>query len=144
MCSCTVAAPVKIEDDGVRETDSIYIKEIDNIFKMIGAQHHQNNGKNPFFPKDDAPGWIEVFGDRQTRIAMIKQYLDVDGDLIGGTEESLNELINPADGQFLDSDAQAMQNLIKSQIEAKEHAQALAYEREQIKKVLGADGKVTS
>jgi len=140
----TKAAPVKIEDDGVRETDSIYIKEIDNIFKMIGAQHHQNNEKNPFFPKDDAPGWIEVFGDRQTRIAMIKQYLDVDGDLIGGTEESLNELINPADGQFLDSDAQAMQNLIKSQIEAKEHAQALAYEREQIKKVLGADGKVTS
>ena len=140
----TRAAPVKIEDDGVRETDSIYIKEIDNIFKMIGAQHNQNNGKNPFFPKDDAPGWIEVFGDRQTRIAMIKQYLDVDGDLIGGTEESLNELINPADGQFLDSDAQAMQNLIKSQIEAKEHAQALAYEREQIKKVLGTDGKVTS
>lgn len=140
----TRAAPVEIEDDGVRETDAIYIKEIDNIFKMIGAQHNQNNGKNPFFPKDDAPGWIEVFGDRQTRIAMIKQYLDVDGDLIGGTEESLNELINPADGQFLDSDAQAMQNLIKSQIEAKEHAQALAYEREQIKKVLGADGKVTS
>lgn len=140
----TRAAPVEIEDDGVRETDDIYIKEIDNIFKMIGAQHNQNNGKNPFFPKDDAPGWIEVFGDRQTRIAMIKQYLDVDGDLIGGTEESLNELINPADGQFLDSDAQAMQNLIKSQIEAKEHAQALAYEREQIKKVLGADGKVTS
>lgn len=140
----TKAAPVKIEDDGVRETDSIYIKEIDNIFKMIGAQHHQNNGKNPFFPKDDAPGWIEVFGDRQTRIAMIKQYLDVDGDLIGGTEESLNELINPADGELLDSDAQAMQNLIKSQIEAKEHAQVLAYEREQIKKVLGTDGKVTS
>ena len=111
---------------------------------MIGAHHQHNIAKNTFFPKDDAPGWIEVFGDRQTRIAMIKQYLDVDGDLIGGTEESLNELINPADGQFLDSDAQAMQNLIKSQIEAKEHAQALAYEREQIKKVLGADGKVTS
>lgn len=140
----TKAAPVKIEKDGIREVDSVYIKEIDNIFKMIGAQHHENNGTNPFFPKDDAPGWIEVFGDRQTRIAMIKQYLDVDGDLIGGTAESLNELINPSDGQLLDSDAQAMQNLIESQIEAKDLAQALAHEREQIKQVLGTDGKVTS
>lgn len=133
----TKAAPVKIEDDGMRETDPMFIKEIDNIFKMIGAQHYQNNGKNPFFPKDDAPGWIEIFGTPEVRIAMIKQYLDVDGDLIGGTEESLNELVNPHDGKFIDKDAQTMQDLIEDQRKAMDFEKELAHQKDQIKQMLG-------
>ena len=133
----TKAAPVKIEEDGMRETDPVYIKEIDNIFKMIGAQHYQNNGKNPFFPKDDAPGWIEIFGKPAVRIAMIKQYLDVDGDLIGGTEESMNELINPHDGKFIDKDTQTMQDLIDEQRQAMNFEKELKHQKEQIKNMLG-------
>lgn len=139
----TKAAPVAIEEDGVRETDKVYIKEIDNIFKMIGAQHHENNGRNPFFPKDDAPGWIEVFGDRQTRIAMIKQYLDADGDLIGGTEESMNELINPHDGQSTDEARQQMNNLLKDQEKASQFATDLADQKQQIKEMLGDDDVIS-
>ena len=135
----TKAAPVAIEEDGVRETDEVYIKEIDNIFKMIGAQHHENNGRNPFFPKDDAPGWIEVFGDRQTRIAMIKQYLDADGDLIGGTAESMNELINPLDGESTDEVRQQMNELLKDQEKANQFATDLAEQKQQIKEMLGDD-----
>lgn len=133
----TKAAPVKIVDDKMRETDPIYIKEVDNIFKMIGAQHHENNGRNPFFPKDDAPGWIEIFGSPQVRIAMIKQYLDVDGDLIGGTEESMNELVNPYDGQFLDKDAKTMQDLIEDQRKSMDFEKELAHQKDQIKQMLG-------
>ena len=133
----TKAAPVKIEEDGMRETDPMYIKEIDNIFKMIGAQHIENNGRNPFFPKDDAPGWIEIFGAPEVRIAMIKQYLDVDGDLIGGTEESMNELINPHDGKFYDKDTQTMQDLIDDQRKTMDFEKELKHQREQIKQVLG-------
>ena len=133
----TKAAPVEIVDDKMRETDPTYIKEIDNIFKMIGAQHHENNGKNPFFPKDDAPGWIEIFGQPQVRIAMIKQYLDVDGDLIGGTEESMKELINPHDGQFLNKDTQTMQDLIDEQRQAMDFEKELAHQKDQIKQMLG-------
>jgi hypothetical protein len=139
----TKAAPVAIEEDGVRETDKVYIKEIDNIFKMIGAQHHENNGRNPFFPKDDAPGWIEVFGDRQTRVAMIKQYLDADGDLIGGTEESMNELINPHDGQSTDEARQQMNNLLKDQEKASQFATDLADQKQQIKEMLGDDDVIS-
>lgn len=135
----TKAAPVKIVEDGMRETDPIYIKEIDNIFKMIGAQHIENNGRNPFFPKDDAPGWIEIFGDPATRVAMIKQYLDVDGDLFGGTEESMNELVNPYDGQFLDKDTQSMQDLIDDQKLAQTFEKELAHQKDQIKQMLGDD-----
>ena len=133
----TKAAPVKIVDDKMRETDPTYIKEIDNIFKMIGAQHHENNGKNPFFPKDDAPGWIEIFGQPQVRIAMIKQYLDVDGDLIGGTEESMNELVNPHDGQFFNKDTQTMQDLIDEQKQTMDFEKELAHQKDQIKQMLG-------
>lgn len=133
----TKAAPVEIVEDGMRETDPIYIKEIDNIFKMIGAQHHENNGRNPFFPKDDAPGWIEIFGSPEVRIAMIRQYLDVDGDLIGGTEESMNELINPHDGQFLNKDTQTMQDLIEDQRKSMNFEKELAHQKEQIKQMLG-------
>ena len=133
----TKAAPVKIVDDKMRETDPIYIKEIDNIFKMIGAQHHENNGRNPFFPKDDAPGWIEIFGQPQVRIAMIKQYLDVDGDLIGGTEESMNELVNPHDGQFFNKDTQTMKDLIDEQRQTMDFEKELAHQKDQIKQMLG-------
>ena len=139
----TKAAPVAIEEDGVRETDEVYIKEIDNIFKMIGAQHHENNGRNPFFPKDDAPGWIEVFGDRQTRVAMIKQYLDADGDLIGGTEESMNELINPLDGESTDEVRQQMNELLKDQEKANQFATDLADQKQQIKEMLGDDDVIS-
>ena len=139
----TKAAPVAIEEDGVRETDEVYIKEVDNIFKMIGAQHHENNGRNPFFPKDDAPGWIEVFGDRQTRVAMIKQYLDADGDLIGGTEESMNELINPHDGQSTDEARQQMNDLLKDQEKANQFATDLADQKQQIKEMLGDDDVIS-
>ena len=141
----TKAAPVELVADGLRETDPVYIKEIDNIFKMIGAQHIENNGRNPFFPKDDAPGWIEVFGKPQTRIAMIKQYLDVDGDLIGGTEESLNELINPHDGLpfGMDPESQegqlAMEKLLKLQQQAQKDEKELAAQRGMIKETLGED-----
>ena len=57
----TKAAPIEITDNGTRETDPMYIKEIDNIFKMLGAQYMQNFDTNPFFPKGDSPGWIEIF-----------------------------------------------------------------------------------
>lgn len=133
----TKAAPVKIEKDGMRETDPMFIKEIDNLFKMIGLQHTQNNGKNPFFPKDDAPGWIEVFGSPEVRIKMIGQYLDAEGDLIGGTEESLNELINPYDGNFIDDDTQSLQDLIDDQKRAVDFERDLKDQKEQIKQLLG-------
>ena len=142
----TKAAPVELVNDNMREIDPIYIKEIDNIFKMIGAQHIENNGRNPFFPKDDAPGWIEIFGNRQTRVQMIKQYLDVDGDLIGGTEESLNQLINPHDGQpfgGLDPESEegklAMEKLLQLQKTAGVEEKELAAQRNMIKETLGED-----
>lgn len=78
----TSVAPVAIEEksDESRETDPEYIKEIDSLIKTMYKQW-QSDG-SPFFPKDDKPAMIEIFGNRQERIEMLKLYIDVDGDAI--------------------------------------------------------------
>jgi len=77
----TKAHKVPIIDDGTRETDPQYIREIDNVFKALLQYYYQDTG--PFFVHDDKPAIIEVFGDRLARLEIIKLYLDTDGDPIG-------------------------------------------------------------
>lgn len=94
----TRVAPVPITDDKRREVDPAYIQEIDQIFKAIIQQYQYNLNNTPFFPKDDSPGVIEIFGKRDERIHLIRQYLNKDGNIIGDeggsvfSEENLNEL----------------------------------------------------
>ena len=92
---------IPIENDGFREIDQEYIEEIDNLFKAIGYQYTHNFNRNPFFPVDDSPGFIEIFGSREQRIALIGQYLDLGGELIEATPtltdaiESANDPTDP-------------------------------------------------
>jgi predicted ATPase len=94
----TKVAPVPITDDARREVDPSYIQEIDQIFKAIVQQYQYNLDNTPFFPKDDSPGVIEIFGKRDERIHLIRQYLNKEGNIIGDeagsvfSEENLNEL----------------------------------------------------
>jgi hypothetical protein len=113
----------EIEDDGMRETDETYIKEIDTLFKMLQMQYQQHPQDNPFFPRDDSPALIEVFGSRLERIQMIRLYLDAEGDLIGG-DGSASDIFNP---ENLDM----MEQILKEQSLAKE-------EEEEVKKQLEA------
>ncbi len=73
--------PVEIEDNGDREVDKYYIEEIDHILKTIYAQWREDT--DVFFPKDDSPAIIEIFGSPLERVEMVKLYLDNDGDAIG-------------------------------------------------------------
>lgn len=82
--------PVNIEDNGEREIDKYYIEEIDHILKTIYAQWREDT--DVFFPKDDTPTIIEIFGSPEERIEMIKLYIDNDGDAIG--EQGI---INPSE-----------------------------------------------
>jgi 3-hydroxy-3-methylglutaryl CoA synthase len=107
----------------MRETDETYIKEIDTLFKMLQMQYQQHPQDNPFFPRDDSPALIEVFGSRLERIQMIKLYLDAEGDLIGG-DGSASDIFNP---ENLDM----MEQILKEQSLAKE-------EEEEVKKQLEA------
>ena len=110
----------------MRETDEIYVKEIDALFKSMMQQYQHNLGRTPFFPADDCPGIIEVFGTPEERIGMIKWYIDVDGDLIGGDVNSPDNLFNP------DNIAE-MESLLASQKALKDQEVAMASELAKIK-----------
>jgi predicted ATPase len=77
----TKFSPIPTESRESRNIDENYIKEIDNIFKAISYQYTKT-GASPFFPPEDRPPIIEVFGDREQRIAMIQLYLDDSGDIV--------------------------------------------------------------
>jgi hypothetical protein len=87
----TKVSPVPIIKRENRETDEVFIKEIDNIFKTIIYQF-QKTGASTFFSKDDSPGVIEIFGSPEERIQLVRYYLNADGDLIGDEASIFNTL----------------------------------------------------
>ena len=86
----TKAHVIPIEDDGFRDTDETFINEIDNVFKAINYRY-RNDALEPFFPHNDAPAIIEIYGDRDTRIHIAGTYIDVDGDAIEGDMNNVLE-----------------------------------------------------
>lgn len=104
----TKASPVAIINDGTRETDPIYIEEIDNLFKAMFFQYQHNLGRTPFFSADDCPAIIEIFGKPQERILLIEQYLNVDGEVIG---EEGDQILNP-------NNIEELEKLVLEQAEA--------------------------
>lgn len=71
----------EIEDDGKREVDEEYIKEIDNLFKAMYSNWYQ--GDTRFFPKEDRAAMIEIFGNPEERITLMKFYINEDGKMFG-------------------------------------------------------------
>lgn len=80
----TNVAKSDIEDDGVRETDTEYILEIDNFFKAL--YNSWNSDDTRFFPKEDRAALIEVFGTTEERIKMLEFYIDSAGNMFGEDE----------------------------------------------------------
>lgn len=91
----TSVAPVPITERAEREVDPTFIQEIDNIFKGISHSYYRT-GTSPFFPDEDRPPIIEIFGNPQERIEMIKLYLGETGSLVDGdsvfTAQSIEEM----------------------------------------------------
>lgn len=85
----TKVSPVPIEARQSRNINEVFIKEIDNIFKAI-SHSYAKTGASPFFPPEDRPPIIEIFGDREQRIAMMQLYIDVTGDIISDEKSVLS------------------------------------------------------
>ena len=116
---------INIEDNGDRETDEQYIKEIDSFFKVLQRHYHENPQDNPFFPRDDSPALIEVFGTREERTGMIKLYIDAEGDLLGGDGSDI----------FNAENLDAMENLLLSQELTKKDEDEFKEQLEKIKEL---------
>jgi hypothetical protein len=77
----TKFSPIPKEARESRNIEEEYIKEIDNLFKAI-EYSYTRTGASPFFPDDDRPPIIEIFGSREERIAMVELYVNPKGDAV--------------------------------------------------------------
>lgn len=98
--------PVEIVPDDQRDINPEFRQEIDNIFKGIIQTWHK--GKDTFFPKDDCPALIEVFGSREQRIEIAKLYVNKNGDMFSEDESLLDGL------GVEDEDVQALKEMVNT------------------------------
>jgi len=114
------SSPIPIVNNGSREIDPTYIAEIDNLFKAIFHLYQNNFDDNPFLPNDDCPAIIEIFGNQLERIALLQQYLNVDGNVIGEEGGSILDPENIKD----------LENLLMEQMTAAEKESLYKREKE--------------
>lgn len=99
---------IKIEDDGMRDTDLEYIKETDSIFSQMYDHYSNDIEDDVFFPKDDCPAIIpiEMLG-IDDRLWFVGEFIDQSGNLI------------EADGNILsEENIELMQNMMSDQLSA--------------------------
>ena len=75
---------IKIEEKDNRDTDPEFRKEIDNIFRALVLSYEKGTGA--FFPVEDCPAVIEIFGSPEERIKMTELYLNENGSPYGEQE----------------------------------------------------------
>ena len=83
---CRFDEKQSIQDDGFRDTDINFIKEVDNIFNSLYQQYAQNPEADIFFPKGDTPCILPLPNDPQERIDLIAEYITTDGELFAEEE----------------------------------------------------------
>jgi len=75
--------PAVIQQNGIRETDPVFVEETNNIFKEISKQAQTDVEGSPFFPKGDSPGIINLYGNVEERLAQISLYVTEEGNSFG-------------------------------------------------------------
>jgi len=79
-----------IVDDSFRDTNVRYRNQIDQLFKGIIHEYTDNYDSDVFWPKNDSPGIIEIYGAREQRLIQIGDYIQPDGTLYGEEHSILN------------------------------------------------------
>lgn len=79
-----------VEDDGFRDTDIKFIKEVDNIFYSLYKQYTEYPDADIFFPAGDSPCIILLPDKPQLRIDMVAEYIAPGGDMYGDEDSILN------------------------------------------------------
>jgi|TARA_R110001583_G_scaffold48281_4_gene151317 predicted ATPase len=87
---CRFDVKQKIEDDGFRDTDINFIKEVDNIFYSLYKQYTEHPEADIFFPQGDSPCIIMLPDNSQARIDLVAEYVSPDGDMYGDEDSILN------------------------------------------------------
>jgi hypothetical protein len=104
---------IKIVNDTLRDANPKFIKETDSIFRQLFDQYSNDLESDVFYPKEDAPAILEMFGQTvDDRLFYVSQFIDRNGELIE-TETSilapenvklLEEMIGDQKGQQLNEE----------------------------------------
>jgi thymidylate kinase len=105
---------IKIVNDGTRDTNLNYIREIDDIFAGLYEQYSDHLGNTPFFIAEDCPAIIPVdMSNLDDRIAWIGEFIDQKGNLVETGESVLDpknlemmEQMLKDQGLWIEKDAQ--------------------------------------
>tara|TARA_R100000315_G_scaffold58077_1_gene33042 strand:- start:678 stop:1406 length:729 start_codon:yes stop_codon:yes gene_type:complete len=89
---CRFDEKQSVEDDGVRDTDVDFIKEVDNIFYSLYRQYTENPEADIFYPKGDSPCIIELPHEGQQRIDLISEYVTPEGEMYGEDVSIFNNI----------------------------------------------------
>ena len=81
---------MKVEDDGTRDADLGFIKEMDNIFYSLYMQYMVHADADVFYPKGDSPCLILLPDAPQARIDLVAEYVTPEGTMYGEEESILN------------------------------------------------------
>jgi hypothetical protein len=119
----TNVAPVTVSKKENRETDPTFISEIDNIFKVISHGFY-HTGKSPFFPDEDRPPIIEIFGTPVERIEMVKLYIGDNGRLVED-----NSIFNTENIEMMESILTAQKKAEKEENEEKQILNEIIYNK---------------
>jgi hypothetical protein len=89
ICTRDLMPPL-VEKNGIREVDSKYVEEIDNLFKAILKKYKVGIEALPFFEKENAPALIDIYGQPHERLAQIAMYVTEEGGMYGEDESLLD------------------------------------------------------
>ena len=89
MIPITEHNDVALEEDGVRDVDPTYQKEINTLFQELKTL--RDNADDVFFVKGDCSPIIEIFGDRSERTQITGLYIRTDGLFYGDEDSLLND-----------------------------------------------------
>jgi thymidylate kinase len=116
---------IKILDNGVRDSNLDYIKEVNGVFAQLYEHYNDNLESDIFYPKEDCPAIIPVEGKTvDDRLFYISQFIDEKG-----------ELIEPDSDLFSEENLQILEQMLTDQTKAKSDDQEVIKLMKEISKI---------
>jgi hypothetical protein len=120
---------IAIVDDGLRDVSKDHILEVDDVFAQLYEQYAEDLETDIFYPKEDCPAIIEVYGKTvDDRISFISNFIDEKG-----------ELIEPDENFFSEENLQVLEQMLKEQEKAQKDDETIVKLTNDIKN--GKSGK---
>ena len=116
---------IKILDNGIRDSNIDYIKEVNGVFSQLYDHYCDNLESDIFYPKEDCPAIIPIEGKTvDDRIFYISQFINDNG-----------KLIEPSGDIFSEENLQILEQMLTDQNKAKSDDEEVVKLMKEISKI---------